>query len=233
MGPIRVDFSYNLDPPIYPVIYDFNNNPPYVGQANHFQLFLQHRGDLLMTTMRIERWWLGVLTATLAICGCVARVEGQTAPSSQTQVQVGSAGQTAGPQGVELDRLVEVVNDDVILESDVDEERRLAAFQPFRDASRNTSRQEIIDRLIDRTLILQQARLQPEDEVTDQQVDEQLTALRKEIPACKQYHCETAEGWQKFVADQGFTMQELRRVWRREDGGVAFYRGAFPLGYSH
>ena len=39
VGPIRVDFSYNLDPPIYPVIYDFNNNPPHVGQANHFNFF--------------------------------------------------------------------------------------------------------------------------------------------------------------------------------------------------
>ncbi len=39
VGPIRADFSYNLNPPIYPVIYDFNNNPPYVGQASHFNFF--------------------------------------------------------------------------------------------------------------------------------------------------------------------------------------------------
>ncbi len=39
VGPIRVDFSYNLNPPIYPVIYDFYNNPPHVGQANHFNFF--------------------------------------------------------------------------------------------------------------------------------------------------------------------------------------------------
>jgi outer membrane protein insertion porin family len=39
VGPIRVDFSYNLDPPIYPVIYDFYNNPPHVGQAGHFNFF--------------------------------------------------------------------------------------------------------------------------------------------------------------------------------------------------
>ena len=39
VGPVRFDFSYNLDPPIYPVIYDFNNNPPFVGQANHFNFF--------------------------------------------------------------------------------------------------------------------------------------------------------------------------------------------------
>jgi peptidyl-prolyl cis-trans isomerase SurA len=166
-----------------------------------------------MTTMRIERRWRWILTAAfLGLCGCVTRGEERPAPGVQTQVPAGSAAQTGGPQGIELDRLVEVVNDDVILESDVDEERRLAAFQPFRVA--NTSRQQIIDRLIDRALILQQTRLQPEDQVTDQQVDEQLTALRKEIPACKQYQCETDAGWQKFVTDQGFTMEELRRVWR-------------------
>ena len=39
VGPIRVDFSYNLNPPIYPIIFDFSNNPPHVGQAGHFNFF--------------------------------------------------------------------------------------------------------------------------------------------------------------------------------------------------
>ena len=39
VGPIRVDLSYNLNPPVYPVLYDFNNNPPYVGQASHVNFF--------------------------------------------------------------------------------------------------------------------------------------------------------------------------------------------------
>jgi len=39
VGPIRADFSYNVNPPIYPVIYDFNNNPPQPRQANHFGFF--------------------------------------------------------------------------------------------------------------------------------------------------------------------------------------------------
>jgi outer membrane protein assembly factor BamA len=39
VGPVRVDFSYNLNPPYYPVIYDFNNNPSYGGQAGHFNFF--------------------------------------------------------------------------------------------------------------------------------------------------------------------------------------------------
>jgi len=39
VGPIRFDFSYNLNPPIYPVIDDYNGKPPYVGQGNHFNFF--------------------------------------------------------------------------------------------------------------------------------------------------------------------------------------------------
>ena len=39
VGPVRVDFSYNLNPPVYPVLLDFNNHPPHVGHAGHFNFF--------------------------------------------------------------------------------------------------------------------------------------------------------------------------------------------------
>ncbi len=39
VGPIRVDLSYNLNPPIYPVFQDYTGALPYVGQASHFQFF--------------------------------------------------------------------------------------------------------------------------------------------------------------------------------------------------
>lgn len=41
VGPIRFDFSYNLNPPIYPVTYNYSDatQPPHVGQANHFNFF--------------------------------------------------------------------------------------------------------------------------------------------------------------------------------------------------
>jgi len=45
IGPLRFDFSYNLNPPIYPVIITYgthsNGQPiaPYVGQAGHFNFF--------------------------------------------------------------------------------------------------------------------------------------------------------------------------------------------------
>lgn len=43
VGPIRMDFSYNLNTPIYPVIYNYSlSNPasdPHVGEAGHFNFF--------------------------------------------------------------------------------------------------------------------------------------------------------------------------------------------------
>jgi outer membrane protein insertion porin family len=39
VGPIRLDFSYNLNPPIYPVFDDYSGAAPYVGQASHFNFF--------------------------------------------------------------------------------------------------------------------------------------------------------------------------------------------------
>ena len=68
----------------------------------------------------------------------------------------GTAG--APVAGVVLDRVVAVVNGDVILESDLDEERRFEEVQPFRSVQDST-RAKIIERLVDRELILQQAEL--------------------------------------------------------------------------
>jgi outer membrane protein assembly complex protein YaeT len=39
VGPIRVDFSYNLNPPIYPIIDDYAGRPPHVGEGSHFNFF--------------------------------------------------------------------------------------------------------------------------------------------------------------------------------------------------
>lgn len=41
VGPIRFDFSYNLNPPIYPVTYDYGDPSlsPHVGEASHFNFF--------------------------------------------------------------------------------------------------------------------------------------------------------------------------------------------------
>ncbi len=157
-------------------------------------------------------------------CGLGTMLAGQSAPVTSTGAP------PVAVRGVELDRLVAVVNEDVILESDVDEERRLVAFQPFRDTSTTQTRTQVIERLIDRSLILQQAQLQPDDEISDKQVEEQLNTLRKEIPLCEVYHCETEAGWARFVTAQGFTMPELIRRWRERMEVLRFIEVRFKSG---
>jgi len=141
------------------------------------------------------------------------------------------AASTAPGAGAEvsLDRVVAIVNGDLILESDVDEEQRFAAFQPF-SMPKPVSRDVLIQRLIDRTLITQQMALQPAAPITDAEVDAELATLRKAIPKCAAYHCETDAGWSKFVADQGFTMQELRERWRTRMEILRFVEQRFRTG---
>ena len=139
---------------------------------------------------------------------------------------------SAPSAAVVLDRVVAVVNGDVILESDIDEERRFEEIQPFRSVQDST-RAKIIERLVDRELILQQAALLPEDQVSDTALDQQLAKLRKDIPACKQqYHCDSDEGWAKFLGDHGFTVEEFRSRWRQRMQLLKFIEVRFSNGIS-
>jgi peptidyl-prolyl cis-trans isomerase SurA len=135
------------------------------------------------------------------------------------------------PQGVVLDRVVAVVNGDVILESDVDEERRFEEIQPYRRVTGDNTRDRVIERLVDRELILQQAALEPEDTISDKDLDDQLMTLRKDIPDCKQtYHCETEDGWKKFLSVHGFTEEEFRERWRQRMELLKFIEVRFRNG---
>ncbi|HWW97379.1 MAG TPA: hypothetical protein VNY74_06770 [Edaphobacter sp.] len=173
------------------------------------------------------------VTMSVLMAGSLA---GQTAAQQTAPPQTAIPGQSSGAaanarpqQGVVLDRLVAVVNGDVILESDVDEERRFEEVQPYRAAATYT-RDKIIERLIDRALILQQALLQPEDNVPDRDLNAQLATLRKDIPACKQYNCETDEGWKKYLGDHGFTEEEFGARWRQRMQLLKFIEVRFRNG---
>jgi peptidyl-prolyl cis-trans isomerase SurA len=178
-------------------------------------------------------------SAVAILCVIAGGLTAQAQQSPQNAVQPGvpaksSAGaaptdaSAAGPQ-VMLDSVVAIVNGDLILESDVEAEKRFAAFQPFSDP-KPMSEDDLINRLIDRTLILQQMVLQPGPPITDDEVNAELATLRKAIPKCAAYHCETDAGWQKFVADQGFTMDDLRERWRQRMEVLRFIEERFRMG---
>jgi len=162
-----------------------------------------------------------IAMATLLVLVCVLR----------GNAQKGTATTASQAQGAtQIDRVVAIVNGDLILESDVDEERRMTAFLPYSDPAGSFSRAKAIERLIDRDLIQQQAKEQPQKPITDAEVAANLADLRKDILACKQYKCETPEGWQRFLAANGFTEAELLKRWRERMETLAFIEQRFRMG---
>ena len=136
---------------------------------------------------------------------------------------------SAPAPGVLIDQVIGTVNGDLILESDIDEERRFESFEPF-SAPGAFSRDKAIERLVDRSLILQQAKLQPDQAVTKDEAKEQLQSLRKDLPACKAYSCESDAGWNRFVHDHGFTMNELVERWQERMEILKFIEMRFRSG---
>lgn len=134
--------------------------------------------------------------------------------------------------GTQLDRVVAIVNDDLILDSDVNEEMRLQAFDPYHGPSDDLSNARAMERLINRTLILQQLNLQPVDEPTEAAVNKQINELRKDIPACAQYHCQTKQGWDRFLADHGFTEESFFARWKERMTVLSFIEERFQMGVN-
>jgi peptidyl-prolyl cis-trans isomerase SurA len=134
--------------------------------------------------------------------------------------------------GTQLDRVVAIVNDDLILDSDVNEELRLQAFDPYHASSEKLSNARAIERIINRDLVLQQLKLQPEEAPTDAEVNKQIDELRRDIPACRQYHCETKEGWDRFLADNGFTEASFFTRWKERMTVLSFIEDRFQLGVN-
>jgi parvulin-like peptidyl-prolyl isomerase len=134
--------------------------------------------------------------------------------------------------GTELDRVVAIVNDDLVLDSDVNEELRIQAFDPYHTSSEKLSGDRALERLINRALILQQLKLQSEDEPSDAEVNKEIDQLRRDIPACSQYHCETKEGWDRFLAENGFTETSFFARWKERMDVLSFIEDRFQLGIN-
>ncbi len=133
-------------------------------------------------------------------------------------------------EGTQIDRVVAIVNGELILDSDVDQERRFAALLPYGEASGVYDRDAAVTRLINRTLILQQSRLQPGDEVSMESAAKDLDSVRKSLPKCKEYHCETKAGWDRFLATEGFTEESLTKLWRERMEVLGFIELRFRMG---
>ncbi len=125
--------------------------------------------------------------------------------------------------GVVLDRVVANVDGQAILASDVDDEMRFSALQPEFEPPSDRTPQKALNRVIDRALIDQQRSLQPGIAVISQkEVDDAVADIRKQIPVTAEIDCETAAGWQAFLAAHGFTPKEVEERVRERLGILKF-----------
>jgi peptidyl-prolyl cis-trans isomerase SurA len=148
---------------------------------------------------------------------------------AQTDSQTQAAAPASGIQV--LDQVEAIVNHDVILESDIEEEMRFAAFEPFSNPSDEDSRQTALSRLINRALIQQQMVHQPNPPViSDAALNTDLEQLRKTLPSCAAYHCETQQGWDEFCTAHGFTPAQVATHWRLRMTILAFIEQRFRAG---
>jgi len=110
-----------------------------------------------------------------------------------------------------LDRVVADVDGQAILASDVDDEMRFSALLPGVEPAADNTPQRALNRVIDRTLIDQQRALQPGVAVVSQKdVDQAIDTMRKQISAATNTDCESDAGWKAFLAQHGFTPNEVQ-----------------------
>jgi peptidyl-prolyl cis-trans isomerase SurA len=133
-------------------------------------------------------------------------------------------------RGDVIDRIVAIVNGDLVLESDVEEEERFTRLYPYGTNENMPLRDQAITRLIDRTLINQQQAGFPQTPITDEQVAKDEADLRKDLPACAHADCSSDAGWKNFLTKEGFTEEELRGRLRQRTQVLHFIEQRFRNG---
>jgi hypothetical protein len=155
-------------------------------------------------------------SALIALCAC-ASVRAQAGP--------------AAGQPVVLDSVIAVINGDVLLRSDLQSEIDMAALQPLSLPPGKNLDRRAARRLINRTLVLQQMESQGmTKQISDEDVRKDLDLLRKQLPACAQYQCETDAGWAKFLAIHNLTPAEVTDRWRQRMQILNFIDARFRAG---
>ncbi len=159
------------------------------------------------------------------------------AQQGKAAAQAGEAGETEKSgkapedQPVVLDSVVAIINGDVLLQSDVEQERRFESLQLL-PASDNTD-QRAAEHLITRTLILQQMKEQEPNPpvITDAALDKSIADLRRQLPGCVG-RCGTEAGWAAFLNDRGLTPAAVAERWRQRLVITDFLNTRFRMGQS-
>jgi hypothetical protein len=137
-----------------------------------------------------------------------------------------------GGHQVVLDRVVAVINGDVLLESDVEEEMRFAAIEPFQQNAGKDTRLDAMRRLISRSLIVQQMKQQQQfnTDISDADMQKSLYELRSHLPQCGRFDCSTEAGWNAFLAAHDLTNEDVLAHWKQRLAILQFINLRFRTG---
>ncbi|MFP5226275.1 MAG: peptidylprolyl isomerase [Acidobacteriota bacterium] len=167
-----------------------------------------------------------VTVAVLAAAGGIARAQ---TPSPQAPAPAPAAPNANRP--VELDHVVAMIGTNVILQSDVEQEMDLSALEPLRVLPGQNTPDSSLRRLIDRTLILEQMKQQLQATTTPaEEVSQSIAELKKQIPACIQFHCETAAGWKRFLDSNHLDEPLVEERWSQRIAILHFIDSRFRSG---
>ncbi len=184
-----------------------------------------------------ERLRCAPVAALMLLCATMPALGQATAPRSQDTGKPATAEQAKADEhklpaerGDTVDRIIAIVNGDLVLESDLDEEQRFTRLYPYRIAKGDSLREQALNRLIDRTLILQQEKGLVLPPVTDAAVLKDEQDLRADLPECVRRDCKSDAGWKVFLTDKGFTEDELRSRLRLRNQVLRFIEQRFRSG---
>jgi peptidyl-prolyl cis-trans isomerase SurA len=164
--------------------------------------------------------WLGCAALTSI---CVA-----AAPAQETAT---ASAPTSSQQPVVLDSVIAVINGEVLLRSDLQTEMNMAALEPLSLPPGKNLEQRAARRLINRTLILQQMQIQGMDkQISEDEVEKDLDALREQLPDCRKTDCKTEAGWASFLAQHNLTPSEILERWRQRMQILSFIDTRFRAG---
>ncbi len=179
---------------------------------------------------------IAIVCAVLAAGGRTVWAQASATPGQTdeptTPAKAPAAAQDNSGQPVVLDRVIAIINGDVLLQSDVDQEMHFAVLEPFQVPAGKDTVKRATRRLINRTLILQQMKEQQQlgINITDAQVQQSLKELRENLPQCRKYRCTTDEGWKAFLAANDLTQEQVEDRWRQRLAILRFIDIRFRTG---
>jgi len=108
-----------------------------------------------------------------------------------------------------VDRMVVVVNNHVITQSDWDEQERFEALAEGRSPKNVEHSAAALDRLIDRELISEHINNVSFQHATPEQVAKQVAEIRKQVPAQRS---QTEQDWKRTLAEYSLTEEDLEGI---------------------